>query len=354
VIIDTHCHFIPSHYIEEARQGRGIDGIRLEDQGDVERIVHPELGMQYPLKPEFHRQDAKLEAMDGLGIDVSVLSIVPLWLMHWTPADVAIAFCRRANDDLAEMIAGCDRLIGLATVPMQAPDEAAAELRRTVTELDFRGVQIGTTIGGTPLDDERFEPFFKAAEELDVPVMIHPAYAGRPSPFTEYYLKNLIGNPLATVIASSRLIFSGFLDRHPRLKLVLVHAGGFMPYQIGRLDHGYNVRAEARKRIGQLPSSYLRRFYYDTISHATAPLRFLADLVGSDRVVFGTDIPFDMADVSFADIIPATGLGARAIEAIYSKNAEQLFRIGEAVGTGNATRSLRFGEAGEGNRERAE
>lgn len=328
MIIDTHCHFIPKTYIEEARKGRGIDGIRLEQQGDTERVVHPELGMQYPLKPEFFDQEAKLEAMDSLDIDTSIFSIVPLWLMHWTPAEIAVDFCQRANADLAELLRGSERLVGLATVPMQAPDEAAKELRRAVTALGFKGAQIGTTVNGTPLDDERFEPFFKTAEELDVPIMIHPAYAGRPSPFTDFYLKNLIGNPLATAIAASRLILSGFLDRHPRLQLLLVHAGGFMPYQIGRLDHGYNVRAETRKRIGQLPSSYLRRFHYDTISHASAPLRFLVDLVGVDRVVFGTDIPFDMADLSFADIIPATGLNDAGVDAVFAKNAQRLFAIG--------------------------
>lgn len=328
MIIDTHCHYIPRHGIEAAREGRCIDDIALDTNDGVERLVHPRLDMRYPLMAEFYDPTAKLRHMDQLGIDVSVYSIVPLWLMHWTGAEEAIEFCRLANDDLAELVSASDRLVGLATVPLQAPEDAARELGRAVTELGFKGVQIGTTVGGVPLDDVRFAPFFEAAEALDVPVMIHPAYAGRSSPFTDFYLKNLIGNPLATAIAATRMILSGFLDRHPQLKPLLVHAGGFMPYQLGRLDHGHRVRAETRECISQPPSSYLRRFHFDTITHAAAPLRFLADYAGVDRIVLGTDIPFDMADVSFNDIVPATGLGADEIAAIQSGNAARLFRLG--------------------------
>lgn len=327
MIIDSHCHYIPRHGIDAAREGHCVDGVVIERHGGVERLVHPRLDMRYPVMAEFFDPAAKLRHMDRLGIDVSVYSIVPLWLMHWTPAEAAIEFCRLANDDLAEIVSQSDRLVGLATVPLQAPEDAARELRRAVTELGFKGAQIGTTVGGTPLDDPQFAPFFEAAEALDVPVMIHPAYAGRPSPFADFYLKNLIGNPLATAVAASRMILSGFLDRHPRLKPLLVHAGGFMPYQIGRLDHGHEVRAETCESISEPPSSYLRRFHFDTITHAAAPLRFLVDLVGSDRVVLGTDIPFDMADVRFAAILPATGLGADTIAAIHADNAARLFKI---------------------------
>jgi aminocarboxymuconate-semialdehyde decarboxylase len=157
--------------------------------------------------------------------------------------------------------------------------------------------------------------------------MIHPSYAGGPSPFPDFYMKNLLGNPLATTVAASRMILSGFLDRHPRLIPVLVHAGGYLPYQIGRLDHGYRVREETRARAAGAPSTYLRRFRYDTISHAPAPLRFLVDLVGEDRVVLGTDIPFDMGDLAFEAIMRGAGLGAAATRAIEGENARGLFAL---------------------------
>ncbi len=324
--IDIHNHYIPEHAIQEAREGRSLDGITLEGKGDDERIVHPGMGMRYAVMPEFFDQEAKLRHMDGLGIDLSILSVVPLWLFHWTAAEEAEYFCTRANDWLAGFSSGSDRLLGMATVPLQAPEAAASELRRAQT-LGLRGVQIGTTVNGVPLDNERFAPFFRAAEELRMPVTIHPCYSGKPPPFTDFYMKNLIGNPLGTATAASRLILSGFLDRHPQLEVILVHAGGFMPYQIGRLDHGYRVRGEAHEHIDQPPSSYLRRFHYDTITHAAAPLRFLIDLVGEDRVVLGTDIPFDMADVEFERIMKDVGLASDVATVIESGNASRLFNI---------------------------
>ena len=175
---------------------------------------------------------------------------------------------------------------------------------------------------------EIFKPFFDAAEELGSAVSIHPCYSGKPPPFQDYYMKNLTGNPLATATAASRLILSGFLDRHPRLKIILVHAGGFMPYQIGRLDHGFNVRQETSAHIQKRPSEYLRRFYFDTITHAPAPLAFLVDLVGEDRVILGTDIPFDMADTDFSRIIEQAQLPPNATTAIESGNARELFNLG--------------------------
>jgi len=327
VRIDVHNHYIPEHAIRAARRGDGIDGITLETQDGTEYLVHPKMGMRYPVQPVFFDQAAKLAHMDGLGIDLSILSIVPLWLFHWTSAEIAQDFCRGTNDWLADFSAGSDRLLGLASVPLQAPEAAAEELRRCAHDLNLRGVQIGTTVNGVPLDDERFAPFFAAAEELEMPIAIHPCYSGKAPPFKDFYMKNLIGNPLATATAASRMILSGFLDRHPELDIILVHAGGFMPYQIGRLDHGYRVRAEARAQISKPPSEYLRRFHFDTITHAAAPLGFLVDLAGHDRVVLGTDIPFDMADVDFAAIIAAANLPPGAAAAIEKDNAERLFKI---------------------------
>jgi aminocarboxymuconate-semialdehyde decarboxylase len=143
----------------------------------------------------------------------------------------------------------------------------------------------------------------------------------------DFYMTNLTGNPLETCIAASRLILSGLLDRHPALKVVLVHAGGFMPYQIGRLDHGFRVRAETSAAIASPPSTYLRRFWYDTITHAAIPLKFLTGLVGADRVVLGTDLPFDMADTRFDTYLSSIDLSAQDRDAMTSGNAASLFGL---------------------------
>ncbi len=324
--IDVHAHFIPAQLVNDARRGRAVNNIVIEKQGTVEWVVHPQ-GYRYPLNPEFWNLDAKLQQMDKLGLDVSVLSISPTLFLYWEEANVAQEFCQLANEFVAQMVAQSGgRLYGMATVPLQNPEASAAELRRAVTQLGLVGVEIGTTMENVPLDDPRFDPFFAMAEELNVPVTLHPYYVGPRPQLADFYMTNIIGNPLETTIAAARLILSGCLDRHPRLKILLVHAGGFLPYQIGRLDHGYDVRSETRAVIKQPPSTYLPRFYFDTITHTHIPLKFLIELVGKEHVLIGTDLPFDMADTCFDEWLAFAKLDSM-LEAIQSCNAIQLFSL---------------------------
>lgn len=326
MIIDIHTHFIPPEFIAEARAGRALDRITLHREDRKDWLVHPQ-GYHYPLSPEFFDVDAKLRQMDALGIDAAVLSLSPTLFFYWVDGRAAADFCRQANDSLARVVAQSDRLHGVAVVPLQDPEASAAELRRAVVDLGLRGVEIGTTIEDVSLDDRRFEPFFDAAAELGVPVILHPYYVGTRPHLADFYMTNLTGNPMETCIAASRLILSGFLDRYPTLQIVLVHAGGFMPYQIGRLDHGFRVRGETRTAIASPPSSYLRRFWYDSITHASIPLKFLIELVGADRVMLGTDLPFDMADDHFHDHLTRAGFEADVVEAVTGANAKDLFAL---------------------------
>lgn len=325
--IDIHTHFFPPQLIADARQGRAVDGLRVEKRGGVEWVVHPQ-GYQYPLSAEFWDLQAKLKQMDQLGLDKSVLSISPTVFFYWTDARTTRDYSRMANDAMAKAAAQSGgRLYAMATVPLQDPAEAAKEVRRAVTDLGLRGVEIGTTMESDPLDDPKFDPFFAAVEELGVPVMLHPYYVGPRSNLGDFYLTNLIGNPLETTVAASRLILSGWLDRHPKLNVVLVHAGGFLPYQIGRLDHGFEVRTETNANIKRPPSTYLSRFHFDTIAHADRPLKFLIDQVGKQRIVIGTDLPFDMACSQFSQRLASAGLDAESAAAIQSENASRLFGI---------------------------
>ncbi|HEX7592762.1 MAG TPA: amidohydrolase family protein [Anaerolineae bacterium] len=325
--IDIHTHFIPPQFIDDARQGRALNNIKLERRKDAEWVIHPQ-GYKYPLAAEFWDMEAKLRQMDKLDLNVSILSISPTLFFYWAEAKSTAEFCQLANESVAKMAAQSGgRLHGMATVPLQDPKAAATELRRAVTQLGLRGVEIGAVMENVPLDDPRFDPFFSAVEELNVPVMLHPYYVGPKPQLGDFYMTNLIGNPLETTIAAARLILSGCLDRHPQLKVILVHAGGFLPFQIGRLDHGYAVRAETNANIKKLPSSYLSRFYFDTITHANLPLKFLIDLVGKEHVVIGTDIPFDMADTHFTERLSLAKLDPATAKAIQSQNATRIFDL---------------------------
>ncbi len=325
-MIDVHTHFIPPEFVRDARAGRARDRVAVEHRDGAEWLAHPQ-GYRYPLSPEFFDVEAKHREMDRLGIDRAVLSLTPTLFFYWLEAASAREFCQQANDSMAAFVAQSDRLEGVAVVPLQDCEAATAELRRAVTELGLRGVEIGTTMEDVPLDDRRFDPFFATAEELDVPIVLHPYYVGVRRQLADFYMTNLTGNPLETCIAASRLILSGFFDRHRTLKVVLVHSGGFMPFQIGRLDHGFRVRPETKSAISSAPSTYLRRFWYDTITHASTPLKFLIDLAGGDRVVLGTDLPFDMADVRFQQYFSEAGLPPEVLDAVTTDNARQLFRL---------------------------
>ena len=240
MVIDIHTHNFPAELIDEAREGNAFDGLTIQPIHEKEYIRHRQ-GSRYPLVKEFFDLNAKIQQMDKLGIDLSILSLSPTLFMYWVDENEADKFCKRMNDLLAKFISESNgRLLGLATVPLQNTDLAVNELRRAISDLKFCGVQIGTSVESVPLDDSSLYPFFEEVQVLDVPVLIHPYAVGKRDRMGDFHLNNLIGNPLDTELAAARMIFSGFLDRFPNLKIILAHGGGFLPYQIGRFDHAYN------------------------------------------------------------------------------------------------------------------
>ena len=324
--IDVHTHFVPFDVIAAATRGAGFDGLRAERSGGTEWLVHRQ-GFRWPVPPVFYDLEARLASMDERGISHAVLSIAPQLFMYWVEPGEAAAFCRAVNDDLAAFAAGsAGRISAVATLPLQDPAAAAAELRRAVTDLGMRGAEIGPGADGSPLDGPALRPVLATAADLRVPLIVHPYYVASSPGLEDFYLTNLIGNPLATTVCAARLIFSGVLDELAALRVVLMHGGGYLPYQIGRLDHGHRVRPEARG-CAHPPSAYLDRFWFDTVTHAPRPLRFLADTVGADHVVYGTDFPFDMAAGPLHDQLAGTSLSADETELIAGRNATALFGL---------------------------
>lgn len=306
--IDLHSHVIPTRIIDAIAADPRTFSARIEGEGAERRIVHDQ-GYAYPLFPEFFDPEAKIESMQRKGLDVSVVSPAPPMFYYWADADLALKVASLVNDGVADMIGGHpEQLRGMATVPMQHPDAAVAELERVVREYGFRAVEVGTSIEGAQLAEERFRPLLRRAAELGVFVFAHPYYVGSKTGLDDYYLTNLIGNPLDTAVCVSNLMFSGVLDELPDLKVLLAHGGGFTPYQIGRLAHGHKVRGEAHAHTRSAPKELLKRFYFDSLVFEPQALRYLIDLVGADRIAIGTDSPFDMSDqdpVGTLDAIPS-------------------------------------------------
>ncbi len=311
-VIDAHSHFLPQPLLDLLRTG-AYEHARVEERAGGTTWIVCTSGLQFPLTPLFHDREAKLEWMDERGIDVALTSTcAPLFLYELPVAELE-ELCRHINDAaaaLAEDSGG--RLVGMATVPLTDPELAAQELRRSHRQLDLRGVEIGTSIGATMLDDPSLDPFYEAAEEVGATILTHPyvyMLGLRTVPgFDRFFLQNNIGNMLETHIAAARLTLGGVFDRHPRLRVQLSHGGGGLTYQLARLDHTYRLREQVREVAQRAPSEYVDNLLFDTVVYDTRALRFLLDLVGPDHVVFGTDHPFDIADTTAIE-------GVRAIDA---------------------------------------
>jgi aminocarboxymuconate-semialdehyde decarboxylase len=264
----------------------------------------------------------RLRDMDEAGVDIQVLSATPQTYLYNQEAALGAATAAIQNDQIAKLVnANPQRFMGIATLPMQAPEKAAEELKRAMTKLGLRGTMIASNIMGKNLDDPSFEPLWATAEQLGAFVFVHPNNVAGADRMKAYYLNNLIGNPLDTTIGAACLYFGGVLDRHPRLIVVLAHGGGFTPYQAARWEHGWQVRTEPKKNIAKQPVNIARRFYYDTILHSAAVLEFMIGHVGADRVMLGSDYPYDMGmmdcvkhvrSLNISDADKATILGARA------------------------------------------
>lgn len=294
--IDFHSHVIPQAFVEAIAGNTLPLMARIDGSGAERKVVH-EQGYIYPLFAEFTDVTAKIAAMDRKGLDISVLSPAPPTFTYWSDEDLAVAVTRLVNDGVAGMVAQRpDRLRGMGILPMQHPEAAIAELERIVAVHGFRAVEIGTRIEDVKLSDPRFRPVLRRAQELDVFVMTHPYYIGNKSGLEDYYLTNLIGNPLETALMVADLMFSGTLDELPHLKLGLAHGGGFVPYQIGRLVRGHQMRGETHAISSTSPLELMRRFYFDTVLFEPRSISFLTELVGADKVFLGTDAPFDMGD----------------------------------------------------------
>lgn len=293
--IDVHSHIIPNNILDLIRdQGHGFD-TEIQNRSGQNWVVHKQ-GYQYPLLREFYDADQKLYDMESMGIDFTVLSPAPPMFMYWIDSNLAATFAREVNEGSSSFVeSNPNQFLSFATIPLQDPKAAIKEIEYAFSLPGLCGVEIGTTIEGQTLDDLRFDDFFSLCEQLDWPIFLHPYYVGDKSGLSNYYLTNLIGNPLDTTLAAASLIFGKVLDNHPNLRILLAHGGGYLPYQIGRLDHGYEVRKES-STCAQKPSKYLNQFFYDSVTFEGQSLSYLIQTSGDTQVVLGTDYPFDMGE----------------------------------------------------------
>ena len=296
--IDVHAHFIPREFTDRLADASGKLGVEvtLADGEIAASIVGgKDLGR---LRSELFDTDRRLEAMDGAGVDAQILSGWIDLTAYSLDAETGTAYSRTFNEALAAVVRGNpDRFMGLATVPLQAPERAAQELDYAIRELGLVGVQIATTVNGQDLDLKELDSFWSAAEELRCLVVLHPFDPLPGRGLSRYFLSNAVGRPAETTIAIAHMIFGGVFERFPRLVVCVVHGGGFLPYQVGRMDQAYLAKPElAATQLSRPPSEWARHLYFDTVTHDPDVLSFLVGQVGADHVLMGSDYPFEMGD----------------------------------------------------------
>jgi len=293
--IDVHAHLVPACLWQAVDAGKEWYGTRLESSGALGTLLTGGTRSPVPSPKVRFTPEERLADMDAQGVDVQVVSIhMPLVGYHLDAAE-GRRLARDVNDEIAAMTrAWPARFAGLATLPVQDVGAAIDELDRAVHVLGLKGAELDTVVNGDNWDEPRFLPLFKAAEAMGAVLFFHPQpqhnFLLRRT--ARYGLSNSIGVVVEDTLVVAILIFGGILDACPDLEVCVAHGGGLACFGMGRLDHAWKVRTEARLHIGRPPSAYQRRLYYDTVVGSESALRFLIDSVGIDRVVLGSDWPF--------------------------------------------------------------
>ena len=343
MIVDIHAHYVSPQLIGEAARNGADYGVLIEQVApDRERLSFTADGVRLrPFFAELCSLALRLPYLDAQAVDVQVVSTWTDMAGDQLPAKQGARWARLQNATLAADVAAAgSRFVAMGTLPMQDVSCALAELDHLVEHLGIRSVEIGTNINGRDLDHPELRPLWKRLADLEVFVLLHPPFkpvglerAG------DYFLNNLVSYPVDTTIAAARLIFSGILDELPGLTCCLAHGGGFLPYQIGRLDRGFAAHPACRQNLQRPPSEFLRAFYYDTLTHNLDALAYLSGMVGAARLLYGSDYPFEMLDESGpARVSALTSISPAEIDDVLANNACRLFGLSERSAVRQAPR----------------
>ncbi|MFH9298960.1 amidohydrolase family protein [Streptomyces sp. NPDC017520] len=326
--VDVHAHVLLP---EVEALVAGLPGLAEAKALDARRNGPAALAVSGPMVgerlPRLTDVGVRLAAMDAQGVDVQLVSPSPSHYHYWADEGTAEKVYRLANEATAAHCAGApDRLRGLGFVPLQHPDHMVRALDHAL-EQGLAGVEISSHAPGRELSDPAYEPFWSRAEETGAVLFLHPFGCTLDERLDRWYLSNTVGQPTENAVALSHLIFSGVLDRHPGLQLIAAHGGGYLPTHIGRSDHAWSARADAGASCAHLPSSYLKRLWFDSLVHDPHVLRELIRVAGADRVLLGSDFPFDMGADDPVAALRAARLSEDDFDAVRGRNAGSLLRL---------------------------
>jgi aminocarboxymuconate-semialdehyde decarboxylase len=281
------------------------------------------------VRPKMDQLEVRLADMDAMGIDVQAVAVSVYQYYYWADVELAARTSRTINTELVEATsAHGERFAPLATVPLQDTEAAIAELRYSARQLGMRGIEIGTHVEGEEISVPRLEPFWDEVEELGSVVVVHTDGHTHKERLGQHNFLNVLGHAFEATLATANLIFDGVMERHPGLKIVVVHGGGYLPAYAGRIDHAWRARSDVREGVPRPPGDYLRRFYFDTMVFEPAQLRFLIERYGADHVLLGTDYPYDMGDDDPLGLLGSVdGLDQVEVDLVAGGNAARLLGL---------------------------
>ncbi len=324
-VVDFHNHYYPPAYLDALRSEPSTIRVSADEEGNP--VLH--YPGDYNVAVLGHRDLAyRRDVLDREGIDLQVLTLTTPGTHVETP-ERAVRLARLVNDALAAAAREQPtRFTALATLPLNDPAAAVAELHRAVQELGLRGALLFSNVNGVALADQRFWPLYEAADALEAVLYVHPTHPVGVEAMTAYWLMPLVGFPCDTTLAAAQLVFSGVLERFPRARWVFAHLGGAIPYVAERLDRGYEAFRECREHIARPPGEYLRRCYYDTVNFDPGALRLALEFAGPDRLLAGSDYPHQIGSLRrMVESIERLEVAADARAAILGGNARRLLGL---------------------------
>ena len=321
-IVDFHNHYYPPAYLDALPSGRSKVRCELDREGNPV-LYYPG---DYNIAVRGHRDiEFRQRVLEKEGIDTQVITLTTPGTHVEDPA-IAVAFAQLVNDAFASVVRErAPRFTGLATLPLNDPAASVHELSRAMNDLDLPGAMLFSNVNGVALANERYWPLYEKANELGAVLYIHPESPAGVEAMTEYWLMPLVGFLFDTSLAAAKLVFAGVVERFPRIRWVLAHLGGAIPYLAERLDRGYHAFADCRKNISRPPSAYLKRFYYDTVNFDTRNIQLAIDFAGADHVLAGSDYPHQIGSLrSMVKSIDQLRISAADKAKIYGGNAAKL------------------------------
>jgi len=324
--IDLHSHFFPIDALQNPGKFENRAPKIVLDNGKLS--VTSQIGFRPGLGAGAYDPVARIKALDEMKIDMQAISPSPILLFYWEDAAVAAHFSRKQNEAMQAVVRKHpDRFVGFGSVPLQSVSESIA-IAEEAKSMGLKGLEIGNAVGEKPLDDPSFEPFFAAAQNLDLLLFVHPLEGGLDA---DDPLSPILGNVLQftfrTTMMVERMILKGMFEKYPSLRLCLSHGGGLLAFNVWRFDHSYGLRADLQKVIPHKPSEYLKKLYFDSIVHSVAALQYLVRVVGADRVVIGTDYPMAMGDFAPVSKVMQLDLSEAQRGQILGANAKKALNI---------------------------